>query len=147
MQDVIIMEVDIYRDERGWLAEIFREDQSDFRPAMSYLSVTKPGVTRGPHEHVEQSDYFCFIGNFMVYLWDNRKGSDTYKEKKIIDTKGKPYIVIVPPGVVHAYKNTGLEDAIVINMPDRLYKGKGKAYPVDENRHEDDADSPFRLEE
>lgn len=113
---------------------------------MSYISMTKPGVARGPHEHIEQSDYFCFLGNFRLYLWDNRKGSPTFGEKKIVQTGGSPFIAIVPPGVVHAYKNAGASDAMVINLPDMLFKGKGKAFPVDEVRHEDDPESPFRLD-
>ena len=47
---------------------------------MAYVSLTHPGVSRGPHEHVEQADYFCFIGSGVsrVYLWDARKGSPTF---------------------------------------------------------------------
>ena len=51
-------------------------------------------------------------------------------------------LVIVPPGVIHAYKNVGREQGIVFNCPNRLYKGwnrkgwiPGKG--VDEIRHEE----------
>ncbi len=52
----------IYEDARGWLAEIFRQDvmAPDLAPAMSYISLTRPGVGRGPHAHRQQTDYFCF---------------------------------------------------------------------------------------
>ena len=45
-----------YGDERGWLCEMFRNDElpSELRPQMAYLSETLPGVCRGPHEHREQ---------------------------------------------------------------------------------------------
>ena len=51
-------------DQRGWLAEIFRADEmpEGEMPVMGYISVTKPGVARGPHEHREQTDTFGFIG-------------------------------------------------------------------------------------
>jgi dTDP-4-dehydrorhamnose 3,5-epimerase len=146
LEGVIIRELNIYNDQRGWLAEIFRDDETDFRPAMSYISMTKPGIARGPHEHLEQSDYFCFLGHFILYLWDNRKESKTYMEKMIVDKQGIPFIAIVPPHVVHAYKNAGTQDAFVINLPDRLFKGKDKAFPVDEVRYEDDTDSPYRID-
>ena len=44
---------------------------------MAYISMTEPGIARGPHEHAEQADCFCFLGpsNFTVYLWDRRPGS------------------------------------------------------------------------
>ena len=147
MKGIEIKELQVYEDHRGWLAEILREDESDFRPVMSYLSMTKPGLLRGPHEHEEQTDYFCFIGRFRLYLWDNRKTSVTYREKKVIETSEKPTLAIIPPGIVHAYKNIGSNDGIVINLPDRLFMGPGKKEPVDEIRHEDDLSSPFKIEE
>jgi len=145
-EGVVIKELNVFNDQRGWLSEIFRDDETDFRPAMSYISMTKPGIARGPHEHLEQSDYFCFLGHFRLYLWDNRKVSKTFMEKMVFDTKGKPFVAIVPPGVVHAYVNAGTEDAFVINLPDRLFKGKGKALPVDEVRYENDPVSPYRID-
>jgi dTDP-4-dehydrorhamnose 3,5-epimerase len=143
---VCFRKLDVFNDRRGWLTEIFRADETDFSPAMSYVSMTKSGVARGPHEHIEQSDYFCFFGDFRLFLWDNRKKSASFGEKMVLDTEGNPHIAIVPPGVVHAYKNVGTADAFVVNLPDRLFKGERKAFPVDEVRYEDDPDSPFRIE-
>ena len=57
-----------------------------------------------------------------------------------------PAAVIIPPGVVHAYKNIGGQAGIVFNAPNRLFAGKNKAEPVDEIRHEDQPDSPFQLD-
>jgi dTDP-4-dehydrorhamnose 3,5-epimerase len=34
----------------------------------------------------------------------------------------------------------------VINMPNKLYAGKGRQEPVDEIRHENDNNSPYTLE-
>ena len=58
IEGVIVRRLDKYHDERGWLAELFRDDElpgEEFRPAMAYTSTTKPGVRRGPHEHAEQA--------------------------------------------------------------------------------------------
>src|SRR3989304_1123270 len=69
-------------DSRGWLLELYREDElpSEYLPSMAYVSQTLPGAVRGPHEHVDQSDYFAFIGpgEFTLYLWDIRRGSPTH---------------------------------------------------------------------
>ncbi|MEW6108963.1 MAG: dTDP-4-dehydrorhamnose 3,5-epimerase family protein [Nitrospirota bacterium] len=146
MEGVVIRDIDVFVDERGWLAEIFRNDESDFAPVMSYVSMTKPGVARGPHEHIEQTDFFFFLGHFRLYLWDNRKESSTYMERIIVDKQGKPFAVIIPPRIVHAYRNVGPEDAFVINLPDRLYRGEKRALPVDEVRYENDPGSPFRID-
>ncbi|HEY5600081.1 MAG TPA: dTDP-4-dehydrorhamnose 3,5-epimerase family protein [Candidatus Manganitrophaceae bacterium] len=140
-----------YRDERGWLSELFREDEiaPSILPVMSYLSLSLPGVTRGPHEHVEQTDYFCFIGpsNFKITLWDNREKSPTYRNKmEFVVGEDSPAVVIVPEGVVHAYQNVGGKDGVVINCPNRLFMGKGKKEKIDEIRHEEDPKSVFVID-
>jgi dTDP-4-dehydrorhamnose 3,5-epimerase len=151
VEGVICKPLRKFHDQRGWLCELFRDDElpAGFRPVMSYLSITEPGVARGPHEHVAQSDYFCFLGpsNFKVYLWDNRPDSPTYLVKQIeVVGEERPMMVIIPPGVVHAYQNIGQEPGAVINCPDRLYKGPGRQEPVDEIRHEDDPQTPYQLD-
>jgi dTDP-4-dehydrorhamnose 3,5-epimerase len=149
---VVIREISRFSDSRGWLMELFRQDELDteYTPAMSYVSMTLPGVTRGPHEHVDQADYFAFIGPsmFRLYLWDNREDSATYGVSARLEVgESTPVAVIVPKGVVHAYKNIGDREGIVFNAPNRLYAGPGRKDPVDEIRHEGDPNSPFRLDD
>lgn len=146
MDGVVIKELERFSDERGWLVEIFRNDETAYRPAMSYMSMTRPGIARGPHEHREQTDLFCFFGSFRLFLWDNRKTSETYGSKLVFDCGEKPHMAIVPPGVVHAYKNVGQTEALVINLPDQLFRGEGKQQPVDEVRYEQDPDSPYTVD-
>ncbi|MBK7141187.1 MAG: dTDP-4-dehydrorhamnose 3,5-epimerase family protein [bacterium] len=147
----MIRQLEPFTDSRGWLIEIFRHDElpAEFHPVMCYLSMTRPGVTRGPHEHREQADLFAFLGpsTFRLYLWDTRPESETFKTSCRFDFgETNRAIVIVPPGVVHAYKNIGTVDGIVYNAPNRLYAGWGRKEAVDEIRHENDPDSPFRLD-
>lgn len=144
---VLIKPLKRYTDPRGWLIELYRDDElpEGFEPTMGYISVTHSGIARGPHEHVHQTDGFVFTsGTFELYLWENRVGQP---ERAEIHTVGEenPVFVTVPPGVVHAYKNVGGEDAFVLNFPDQLYAGWGKKEPVDEIRHEDETDSRFKL--
>ena len=126
---VIIKELKKYKDARGWLAEIWRNDEINYRPAMGYISATHPGVARGPHEHIKQSDCFIFLGpgNFELYLWDRREGSSTNGEHIKIEVGDKhPVMAIIPPGIVHGYKCVGEQDGWCLNIPDRLYRGEGK---------------------
>jgi dTDP-4-dehydrorhamnose 3,5-epimerase len=148
MEDVKIKKLNKYEDARGYLMEIYREDEDNYSPTMGYISVTKPGVVRGPHEHVYQSDCFVFVGpgNFELYLWDRRENSATKGENlKIEAGENNPVMVIVPPGVVHGYKVIGDKDAYSINLPDKLYKGEGKKEEVDEIRWEQDPSSPYKI--
>ncbi|MGI8640500.1 MAG: dTDP-4-dehydrorhamnose 3,5-epimerase family protein [Pyrinomonadaceae bacterium] len=152
IQDVIIYPLKKFVDERGWLCELFRHDEinEEFYPAMAYISVTEPNTQRGPHEHIEQADLFCFLGtsNFKLRLWDNRRDSPTFKNMMTMFVGAdNPQAVIIPKGVVHAYKNVGSEKGVVINCPNRLYMGKEKREPIDEIRHEDDPDTIFQIDD
>lgn len=148
---VIIKDIIKNEDNRGWLIELFRKDmiEEDIFPAMSYISLTHPGIARGPHMHHEQTDYFCFVGpsTFKLLLWDNRKESDTYgNTMNLTIGENDPKIVIVPPGVPHAYKNIGDMPGLVINLPNKLYAGWGKKETVDEIRYEGNPNSPFKVD-
>src|SRR3989339_583169 len=145
IEGVIIKKINKYDDERGWLSEVWREDEiAHYRPVMAYVSETKPGVIRGPHEHKAQSDCFIFIGpgDFELHLWDHR-GEGEYV--KIIAGASGPTIIIVPPGVVHGYKNISKINALSINLPDALWRGTNKAEDVDEIRWELDENSPYKI--
>ena len=152
IKDVVIRDLRKFNDRRGWLTELFRHDEltAEFFPAMAYISSTLPGITRGPHEHVDQADLFCFIGpsNFKLRMWDNRPDSETFRNVlTLVAGTDEPKAVIVPRGVVHAYQNIGLVDGIVINCPNRLYMGENRHELVDEIRHEDDPDTIFRMDD
>lgn len=148
---VIVRELTPYADGRGWLIELFRHDElpAEFHPTMAYVSETLPGVSRGPHEHREQADCFAFVGpgEFRVWLWDARESSPTRGSRMRLEAgAANRLLLVVPPGVVHAYKNVGDVPAWSFNAPNRLYAGEGKREPVDEIRHEDVPGSPYRLE-
>ncbi len=144
---VIINKLDKFDDQRGWLAEFFRNDETEYQAAMGYISMTLNGVVRGPHEHLKQSDFFVFIsGKFKIYFWDNRQGAKNYRILEVFEIDGNsPCSVIVPPGVVHGYKCISKEPGLIVNLPDALYKGKGKKDEVDEVRWENDENSPFKI--
>jgi dTDP-4-dehydrorhamnose 3,5-epimerase len=138
-----------HHDDRGWLTEVFRNDELAVSPAMGYVSETHPGVARGPHEHEAQTDVFIFMGpsTFRVYLWDNRPGGATEGRRMRFDVGAdNPTRVLVPPGVVHAYKNVGAVEGLVLNCPDQLYAGEGRKQPVDEIRWEEDSSGRFMLD-
>ena len=146
IEGVIVKQLAKFSDERGYLVETFRIDNlsSKLRPVMSYVSYTKPGVARGPHEHMEQTDIFCFMGpgNFKIRLWDNRKDYNSYGNfMELIGGKDNPIQLIVPPGVVHGYKNISEDEmGMVLNYPNKLYGGLNKKEKIDEIRHEDKED-------
>jgi dTDP-4-dehydrorhamnose 3,5-epimerase len=148
---VVLRPLARFEDRRGWLVELFRRDELPEKhfPAMAYVSQTEPGVARGPHEHRDQTDIFAFIGpgDFKLYLWDTRPDSPTRgRRQTLLVGESNRQLVVVPPGVVHAYRNVGDVPGLVFNAPNRLYAGWDKKEPVDEIRHEDRPQSPFVLD-
>jgi dTDP-4-dehydrorhamnose 3,5-epimerase len=152
IEDVVIRDLRKFLDSRGWLSELFRHDEleKEFYPVMTYISSTRPGVTRGPHEHVDQADFFCFLGpsTFKLRVWDNRPSSSSFNCMMTVEVgETNPKSVLIPAGVVHAYKNVGTIDGVVVNCPNRLYMGHGKRDPIDEIRHEDDPETIYRIDD
>ena len=148
---VVVYELKKFRDSRGWLCELFRNDglEPEFHPAMAYITFNKPGITRGPHEHVDQADLFCFLGpsDFHLRMWDNRPDSPTFR--RVMDIRAgesRPLAVVVPKRVVHAYRNCGQSNGMVVNCPNRLYMGENRNGPVDEIRHEDNPETEFLMD-
>jgi dTDP-4-dehydrorhamnose 3,5-epimerase len=149
---LIVRKLTFHQDSRGWLAELFRFDElpPGFQPVMAYASQTLPGACRGPHEHRRQTDLFaCFgPGNLRLVAWDARPDSPTCGNRTtVIMGSSNPLIVLIPPGVVHGYRNDGDEPALVVNAPDRLFAGVGRREEIDEIRHEIDPLSPFTFDE
>jgi dTDP-4-dehydrorhamnose 3,5-epimerase len=149
---VVVRPLPQHEDARGWLIELYREDELDpaCHPVMAYVSQTLPGVARGPHEHREQTDCFALVGpgDFKLYLWDARPDSPSFGHKYVLLAgAANRVLVTVPPGVVHAYRNVGQVPGWVFNAPNRLYAGRGKQGPVDEIRYENLPESPFQVDD
>lgn len=148
---VLIQVVEFYKDVRGEVAEIWRDDIPDVagQPRMGYYSLSYPDVRRGPHEHFEQSDRFFFMDGslFELHLWDNRLATDEEKIASHEIIQLEDFVkVVIPPRVVHAYRNRSTEfPGIVFNFPDLLYRGVGKQGEVDEVRWELNENAIFRF--
>jgi dTDP-4-dehydrorhamnose 3,5-epimerase len=142
--------VPVFNDPRGSLHELFRLDEipPEFRPVMACSSWSYPGVTRGPHEHVLQDDYFTFAGpsEFLIALWDARPGAAGAEKGWLIYAGEKhPTRIYVPHGVVHGYRNIGKVPGLVVTVASELFRGTGREEAVDEIRHELNPSSPYHF--
>ena len=72
--------------------------------------------------------------------------SDTGTSTLFSAGRTTPSGVLVPPGVVHAYRNISTEGGVVHNFPNQLFMGPGKKDPIDEIRHEHDPNTVFQCE-
>ncbi len=127
IQGVKIKKLQFCLDERGRLLEILRLDDAIFKKfGQVYITTISPGVIKGWHFHEKQTDTVCCIkGSIKLVVYDRRKNSKTYKKiEEFFFGDYHPMLVQIPPLVCHAIKCIGEDEAILINIPDKLYKHK-----------------------
>lgn len=124
---VEVRDLNVNADERGHLVETFREDWAfyDPTPAMSYYSMSYPGVIRAWHRHTRgQVDYFiCPKGRLKVGIYDDRENSPTREElNTFVIGEHNQKAVRIPGACWHGFKALGDEPAFLINFPTQLYE-------------------------
>ena len=112
-------------DERGWLLEILRADETDLfqKFGQVYVSATYPGVVKAWHFHRRQVDNFaCVSGMVKLVLIDTREDSPTRGavNEFFLGTQN-PMLVQVPNLVYHGWKCISLEPSLVVNVPTEPY--------------------------
>ena len=111
-------------DERGRLMEILRRDDDHFQGfGQVYLTTVLPGVVKAWHMHRHQVDVFTAIkGMLKAVLVDQREESPTAGTiMEIFMGEHRPLQVVVPPGIYHGYKCISVGEALIINVPNRVY--------------------------
>ena len=123
---VEVRDLQVNADERGHLVEVFREDWElyDPEPAMSYYSMSYPGVVRAWHRHRRgQIDHFvCPKGRIKIGVYDDREGSPTREElNTFVVGEHNQQVVRIPGDCWHGFKAIGNNPAFLINFPTNLY--------------------------
>lgn len=112
-------------DERGWLMEILRADETDLFSTFgqAYLSATYPGVVKAWHYHRAQIDNFaCVAGMVKLVLIDTRDDSPTCGAvNEFFLGSQNPTLVQVPNLVYHGWKCISMEPSLVVNIPNLPY--------------------------
>ena len=112
-------------DERGWLMEIMRADETDFYTKFGqvYVSATYPGVVKAWHYHRVQIDNFvCISGMVKLVLVDTRNDSPTKgTTNEFFLGSQNALLVQVPNLVYHGWKCISPDTAMVVNVPNEPY--------------------------
>jgi dTDP-4-dehydrorhamnose 3,5-epimerase len=121
---VVIKQLKVIPDERGYLMEMLRADDPFFEKfGQTYLTVVYPGVVKGWHYHKVQIDRFVVVkGMAKVVLYDMRDDSKTHGEvNEYFMGEKNPILLVIPRGVLHGMKGIGTEPALLINTPTEMY--------------------------
>lgn len=122
IEGTIIRPLKRHVDERGYLVELLRSDWEDVFPgfAMSYVSLSYPGVIRAWHRHprTKQRDTFAVLqGMAKVVIYDEEH--DELDEHFLGDDN--PVLLSYDGGNWHGFKAIGTKPALLLNFPDKLY--------------------------
>jgi dTDP-4-dehydrorhamnose 3,5-epimerase len=140
---VIVKQLKVIPDERGWLMEMLRADDPFFQQfGQVYVSVAYPGVVKGWHYHKVQWDHFVIVKGMMkVVLYDIRDGSPTKGVlREYFMGEQNPILLRIPPGVLHGMKAIGTEPGMLVNCPSHPYDPKN---PDEYRVHPHENDVPY----
>lgn len=113
----------LIKDERGWFLKAITgtEDNIPNHTGEVYLTMGKPGQTKGGHYHPEAVEWFTVIeGNAVLRLEDINSKERLEIPMSLEEAKS----VYVPNNVAHDFKNVGDSNFIVLAYTDRLYDPK-----------------------
>jgi dTDP-4-dehydrorhamnose 3,5-epimerase len=126
IQDVQLVTLTSYADERGRFMETFRKawfPQRSWKIIQSNRSDSRARVLRGLHYHFHQVDYWYVVnGRIRAGLCDLRSGSPTYGATQMIEIREEnPLGLFIPIGVAHGF--VALTDATLTYVVDNYYDG------------------------
>ena len=110
-------------DDRGWFLKAITgtEDGLPSHTGEVYLTLGKPGQTKGGHYHPEAVEWFTLIaGNAILKLED----IETHENLEIELSLEKAITVFIPNNVAHIVVNNSDKDFILLAYTDKLYDPK-----------------------
>jgi dTDP-4-dehydrorhamnose 3,5-epimerase len=65
---------------------------------------------------------FVVTGLVKIVVFDGRRGSPSLgRVNEFTVSEKNPGLLIIPPNLYHGWKNIGVSEAIIINMPTSMY--------------------------
>ncbi|MFT8318178.1 MAG: dTDP-4-dehydrorhamnose 3,5-epimerase family protein [Sporolactobacillus sp.] len=125
IEGVRTKELDKKCDDRGFFAELVREDETLLeRFGQASWSKSYPGVIKAFHYHKLQDDLWFFpVGQAQVVLYDLRKDSPTKGETQVFYLgEDNPSLLLIPRGVAHGYRVLGNEPLMIIYFTTQAYR-------------------------
>jgi dTDP-4-dehydrorhamnose 3,5-epimerase len=115
--------------EDGVVSEIARSSWPEIdRPIVQvHVTTTLPGRVRAWGLHRHSTDrLFVVSGLVSIVVYDGREGSPTFgtvNEFRV--SERNPGLVVIPTNLYHGWKNIGVDEAFIVNMPSSEYEYDG----------------------
>ena len=111
--------------EDGHLTEVVRASWDVMRDPLVqvHLTTTFPGRHRAWGLHQRSTDrLFVVSGLVKIAVFDGRLDSPTHGcVNELTVSEKNPGLLVIPPNLYHGWKNIGVTEAIIINMPTAMY--------------------------
>ena len=120
MKGIQVQDLDKKSDERGWLIEMLGDELHEECKSFGqiHVSVAYPGKVRGNHYHKRKTEWFSVpSGKGLLLLKDLATG----EEEKILMGENALKTVKITPGIVHAIKNNGTNNMVLIVYTDETF--------------------------
>jgi len=130
LDGVVIVEPNIFQDERGFLIktfhkDFFRENGMEFDYEENYFTISKKNVLRGMHFQAPPKDHIKLVyvvsGAVLDVVLDIRKGSPTYGEYIEVELSAQNRkIIYMSTGFAHGYLSL-IDNTCVIYLQSTMY--------------------------
>ena len=121
----------LLKDDRGWFLKAITGTEEDIpsHTGEVYLTMGKPGQSKGGHYHPEAVEWFTIIeGSAILKLED----METHECRDIEMSLEKAITVFIPNKVAHIVVNNSDQDFILLAYTDKLYDPADTiAYQID----------------
>jgi len=120
---VKVYELKNFPDDRGFFAEVFRQDWKDLLGdewvVQANLSYTYSGIIRAWHRHLKgQVDYFIVLkGSMKICAYDEK----SKQLDEIVASEHKLQVVRIPGHYWHGTKTVSNEPSLTLYLVTRLY--------------------------
>jgi UDP-2-acetamido-2,6-beta-L-arabino-hexul-4-ose reductase len=112
--DIILRELELKTDERGYLSEIIKAQTA----GQSFFSSTKPGIVRGNHFHLRKIERFGVIkGEAIIRL--RKIGTSDIIEYKV--SGNKPSYIDIPIWHTHNIQNIGNTELLTFFWANEIF--------------------------
>jgi dTDP-4-dehydrorhamnose 3,5-epimerase-like enzyme len=113
-----LQSVKTFRDPRGTLFEPLTDDELLAQKNV-HVVLTQPNEVRGNHSHKTAVETTTVVGPCLVRL----KEAGEIRDIDVAD--GELLRLTIPPGVVHAFRNTGDSAMVMVCFSTNLHDPKG----------------------
>jgi dTDP-4-dehydrorhamnose 3,5-epimerase-like enzyme len=114
----LLQPVKTHRDARGALFEPLSDDELAGQKNV-HVVLTQPNEVRGNHVHRTATETTSVVGPCLIRL----KESGQIRDIEV--AAGEICRLVIPPGVVHAYRNTGTGVMVLVSFSTNLHDPNG----------------------